>query len=189
MSEYQTGLTKGEPGYRPHPSCSREATGGSETQPLQHLPLLKDISSPEIDWSACEDLLREPLFPGLEVTIPALRLDVFQTLRPNSWDFEELIPWANPTEWESLEYRARYAVDSGAGAVRPGHMRPTSGCPPRRHLRAALQGKQQTRQQAAVPPLRHEGLPDGITCGCPCGSRGYWSGRHYGGRRGLNSLK
>ena len=130
------------------------------TQPLRHLPLLGDISSPEIDWSACEDLLREPLSLRPEEV-----WDVFQTLCPNSWDFEELIPWANPTAWESLErtlpipeHRARRAVHSGAG-----------GCPPNQQLRAVLQGKRQCRQQAAVPPLRHEEMLDGTTRGRPRG--------------------
>ena len=75
--------------------------GGSGALPLRHPPLLTEFHSPDIDWSACEDLLREPLFPGLEVTIPPLRLDevldVFQALRPNVWDYEELVPWTHPT--------------------------------------------------------------------------------------------
>ena len=100
---------RGEAGgdYRPHPSCSREATGGSGALPLQHPPLLTELHSPDVDWSACEDLLREPLFPGLEVAIPPLRpdevLDVFQALHHNVSDYEELVPWTHPTAWESLE--------------------------------------------------------------------------------------
>ena len=118
------GLTKGH-----------ETTNRSATLPLRHFPLLEDISSPELDIDSYQDLLREQLFPGLEVALPELRPDevqgVFQTLCLNTWDFEELIPWSNPTAWEGLEkmfpvavFRARRVVDSGVGAVHPNCGRP-----------------------------------------------------------------
>ena len=43
---------------------SYQVVSGAGTQPLRHLPLLEDISSPESDWDSFDDLLREPLFPG-----------------------------------------------------------------------------------------------------------------------------
>ena len=116
---------------------------GSGTLPLRHLPLLKDISSLESDIDSYEDLLREPFFPGLEVTIPKLRPDevlgVFQTLHPHTWDLEELIPWSNPTAWDGLEkmlpvpvFQTGRAVDSGVGAVdtNRSRMRLAAGFPP-----------------------------------------------------------